>query len=125
MSTPSEPPFEDDASGEAWFQKGVALLEGRKQERELEEKLRRQMAHSVMYEVQFWIGMMMVLVLFFGANVAGSEAARFGPAVLAVVMFAGAIDNAAAKRTQAMLEWIEHQKTKGKPSGIDSPPPAS
>lgn len=49
---------EDDASGEAWFQKGVTLLKGRKQEREFEEKLRRRMAHSVMYEWQFWLGMM-------------------------------------------------------------------
>jgi len=46
MPTPAEPRFEDDASGEAWFQKGVTLLEGRKQEREFEEKLRRMSYHK-------------------------------------------------------------------------------
>ena len=40
MPLPAEPHFQDDASGEAWFQKGVTLLEGRKQEREIEAKLR-------------------------------------------------------------------------------------
>ena len=120
MPASAEPRFEDDACGEAWFQKGVTLLEGRKQEREFEEKLRRRMKHSVMYEVQFWVGMMMVLFVLFGANAAGSEVVKFAPTVLAVVMFAAAIDSAAAKRTQAMLDWIEYQKTKGKPLGIDS-----
>ncbi len=125
MPTPAEPRFEDDASGEAWFQKGVTLLEGRKQEREFEEKLRRRMKHSVMCEWQFWVGMMMVLFLFFGANAAGSEVVKFAPTVLAVVMFAAAIDSAAAKRTQAVLEWIEYQKSKGGSPSMDSLPPAT
>ena len=109
--------LENDACDEAWFQKGVALLEGRKQERELEEKLRRRMAHSVMYEWQFWVGMMWVLWLFFGTD----KTLGFLATVSAVVAFACAIDGAATKRTQAMLEWIEYQKAKG----IDSMPPAS
>ena len=116
-----EPRLKDDASGEAWFQKGVTLLEGRKLERELEEKLRRRMAHSVMHEWQFWIGMMWVLWLFFGKD----EPIRFIATISSVVSFVVAIDGAAAKRTQAMLEWLEYLKTKGKLPGIDSPPPAS
>jgi hypothetical protein len=118
MPTPAEPRFEDDASGEAWFQKGVTLLEGRKQERGLEEKIRRM---SVMHEWQFWIGMMWVLWLFFGTD----EPIRFIATVSAVISFACAIDGAAAKRTQAMLEWIEYKKTKGKPSSTDSLPSAA
>ncbi len=121
MPTTAEPRLEDDASGEAWFQKGVTLLEGRKQEREFEEKLRRM---SVMQEWQFWIGMLWVLILFFAANGTGSETARFIAAVSAVISFACAIDGAAAKRTQAMFEWIEYQKSKGRASGIDSVSPA-
>lgn len=120
MSQDLEPRLEDDASGEAWFQKGVTLLEGRKLERELEEKYRRRMAHSVMHEWQFWIGMMWVLWLIFGTD----EPIRFIATVSAVVSFAVAIDGAAAKRTQAMLEWIDYQRTQGKPSGIDSLPVA-
>jgi|GEM_PF-3137033 len=119
MSTPAEPRFKDDASGEEWFQKGITLLEGRKQERELEEKLRRKMAHSVMYEWQFWLGMVWVLILFFSGRDAGNDTVRFLATVSAVISFAAALDGAAAKRTQAMLDWIEYQKAKGKPSGID------
>lgn len=109
MSNP-EPRCEDDASGEAWFKKGVTLLEGRKQEREFEEKLRRRMAHSVMYEWQFWLGMMWVLLLFFSPNVAGAEVTRFIATIASVVSFALAIDGAAAKRTLALLEWMEYHK---------------
>ncbi len=118
MPTPAEPRFENDTSGEAWFQKGVTLLEGRKQEREFEEKLRRRMAHSVMHEWQFWIGMMWVLWLFFGKD----EPIRFIATISAVVSFAVAIDGAAAKRTQAMLDWIEYQKSKGGALSTDSLP---
>lgn len=117
MPAPTEPRFEDGASSEAWFQKGATLLKGRK----MEEKLRRRMAQPVMHEWQFWIGMMWVLWLFFGTD----ETIRFIATVSAVISFAVAIDGAAAKRTQAMLEWLEYQKTKGKLPGIDSPPPAS
>ena len=116
MSSPAEPRFEDDASGEAWFQKGVTLLEGRNHDRELEEKLRRRMTHSVMHEWQFWVGMMWVLWLFFGTD----RTLGFLATVSAVVAFACAIDGAASKRTQAMLEWIEYQQGKGGPSSIDS-----
>jgi hypothetical protein len=121
MNQNSEPRFEDAASGEEWFQKGVTLLEGRKQERELEGKLRRKMAHSIMYEWQFWVGMMWVLMVFFGTN----DALRFLGTISAVVAFALAIDGAAAKRTQGMLDWIEYDKARDKPSSIDSQPLAS
>ncbi|OYW78028.1 MAG: hypothetical protein B7Z37_01435 [Verrucomicrobia bacterium 12-59-8] len=48
------------------------------------------------------------------------ETIRFLATVDAVISFATAIDGAADKRIRAVLEWIEYQKTKDKPSGIDS-----
>ena len=120
MSTPSEPRLEDDASGEAWFQKGVTLLEGRKQEREIEEKLRRRMAHSVMYEMHFWLGVMWVVMLLFNASKAGNEPINYLSVICAVVFFAAAIDGAAAKRSLAILEWIEYQKASKHPAGKNS-----
>ena len=116
-----EPRLKDDASGVAWFQKGATLLEGRKQDREFEEKLRRRMKHSVMQELQFWVGMAWVMFLFFGTD----KTFGFLATVSAVVAFACAIDGAAAKRALAILEWIEYQKAKGKPAGVDSLPSAS
>ncbi len=119
MTTPAEPRLEDDASGEAWYQKGVTLLEGRKQERKWEEEMR---GISVMHEWQFWLGVMWVLMLVFNAGRAGADVLTFIAAVSAVVSFACAIDGAGSKRTQSMLDWIEHQRSKDTPPGIDSPP---
>jgi len=78
-----------------------------------------------MHEWQFWVGMMWVLILFFAPNGTGSETARFIAAVSAVISFACAIDGAAAKRTQAMLEWIQFQKSKGGASSTDALPAAA
>lgn len=54
MHPPAESKFEDDASGEAWFQKGVTLLHGRNRERAEDELLRRAMARSILQEWQAW-----------------------------------------------------------------------
>ena len=120
MSTLSEPRLKDDASQAAWFQKDVNLLEGRKQARGLEEKLRRQMGRSVMREVHFWLGMMWVVVLFFNAGKPGNDPINYIAVICSVVFFAAAVDAAAAKRSLAMLEWMEHRQARDKPEGKDT-----
>lgn len=120
MSTPSEPRLRDDASQEAWFQKGVNLLEGQKQALGLEEKLRRQMRRSVMHEVHFWLGMMWVVMLFFNAGKPGNDPINYIAVICSVVFFATAVDGAAAKRSLAMLEWMEHRQGGDKPEGKDT-----
>lgn len=120
MSTPSEPRLKDDASQKAWFQKGINLLEGRKQARGLEEKLRRQMRRSVMHEVYFWLGMMWVVMLFFNAGKPGNDPINYIAVICSVVFFAAAVDGAAAKRSLAMLEWMEHRQGGDKPEGQDT-----
>lgn len=112
MPPPAEPKFEDDASGEAWFQKGVTLLEGRKQERETEERLRRAMNQSVTQQWQ------MLPALLLGTSALWQmhrvpDPLLTGLNIFMVVGFVlGAIDNANAKRTQAILDWIEHEREK-------------
>ncbi|HEY1051793.1 MAG TPA: hypothetical protein VGE39_18610 [Prosthecobacter sp.] len=114
MPPPAEPLLQDDASGEAWYQKGVTLLEGRKQERETEDKLRKAMARSVLQEWQAWLGLFMGFMAIFQAHL-GCSPSIVGPTALSsVVMLIAAIDNANAKRTQAILDWIEHQRQKEK-----------
>ena len=50
MKPSGETLHEDDASGEAWFQKGVSVLEEKKRDREFEELLKKQMAHPAVFE---------------------------------------------------------------------------
>jgi hypothetical protein len=115
MKPSLEASHEDDASGEAWFQKGVTLLEERKHEREFEEALKKRMAHPALCEPAFWIGI--------GLAVAGCSLDviwqdvwyRCFWMVMVVIHICGGMEDASQKRMKAMLEWIEHQKRKQTP----------
>lgn len=114
MSSPADPPLQDDASGEAWYQKGVTLLEGRQQEREIEEKLRKEMNQSVLVQ---W-HMLLALILGVGTFWQIQKSAPpllIGLNVFMVLLFIlSAIDTANAKRTRAILAWVEHERQKEK-----------
>lgn len=113
MPPPADPVLEDDASGEAWFQKGVTLLEGRKQERETEEQLRKAMGRSIMGQWHFWLAVLfgMGALLLRPAGIAWWSMA-VPLAVSGLFSFVNALDQAAAKRTEAILEWIKYQREK-------------
>lgn len=93
------------------------MLEERKHDSEVEEKLRRRMRHSVMHEMHFWLGIMWIVMLFFNSGKPGNDPINYMAAICAVVFFAAAIDGAAAKRTQALLRWIDHRQGGDKPVG--------
>jgi hypothetical protein len=104
----------DDASSEAWFQKGVSVLEGKKQEREFEERLKKQMAHPAVFEPAFWFGIVMVVVGAWTISWSHELWLRIFWALMVITQFCSALEGASQKRMKAMLEWIEHQKTKEK-----------
>lgn len=110
MPLPAEPHFQDDASGEAWFQKGVTLLDGRNQERANDEKLSKAMSRSLLQEWQTWLAFCIGILAFFQAQLAAGHWIVGLSIFNTVVVFIWAIDSANAKRTRAMLEWIEHQR---------------
>lgn len=113
MPPSAEPRLEDDASGEAWFQKGVTLLEGRKQERETEEKLLKAMARSILQEWQLALVPVWGVLAFFTYRPEAMSVFLSGIfALCSLLSLIAAIDNANAKRTQAILAWIEHQRQK-------------
>lgn len=103
----------DDASGEAWFQKGATLLEGRKQERETKEKLLKAMNRSIMQEWHFWLALCFGMFAFAAQLLASAGWGVTIPlTVSGFFSFVNAMDRVAAKRTQAILAWIEHAREK-------------
>ena len=114
MKTIGEPILEDDASGEAWFQRGVTLLEGRKQEREIEERLKKRMAHPVVFEPAFWIGIVTAVAAAWTSNITHERSLLVFYSIMIITQLCSALDTASQKRLKAMLDWIEHQKAKEK-----------
>ena len=112
MKAPGELPPENDASSEAWFQKGVSVLEDKKLEREFEERLKKQMAHPALFEPAFWIGIVLVVVGAWVCTMSNELWLRIFWALMIITQFCSALEGASQKRMKAMLEWIEHQKTK-------------
>lgn len=112
MKAPGELPPENDASSEAWFQKGVSVLEDKKLEREFEERLKKQMAHPALFEPAFWIGIVLVVVGAWVCTMSNELWLRIFWALMIITQFCSALEAASQKRMKAMLEWIEHQKTK-------------
>jgi len=111
----TEPRLEDYASGEAWFQKGVTLLEGRKQEREIEDKLRTAMGRSILQEWQLVLVPIWGVLAFFAHKSDAMSLFLTGLCALCgLLSLIAAIDNANAKRTQAMLDWMKYQRQKDK-----------
>lgn len=110
MPPPAQSEVEDAANGEAWFQKGVALLDRRKEERALEARLKRAMNCSV---IQQW---QMLPALLTGAMIFCQQPTQSSPwmlglnVVMIVFWILSAIDRAQAKRTQALLEWIQYRE---------------
>ncbi|MBK8094413.1 MAG: hypothetical protein IPK32_21230 [Verrucomicrobiaceae bacterium] len=115
MKIPGETLQEDDASGEAWFRKGVTLLDGRKREREFEEVLKKRMEHPALYEPGFWIGMAMVVLAAWASTLSNDLWHRIFYALLPLTQICSAMEEASKKRMKAMMEWIEYQKTKETP----------
>lgn len=114
MPPSADPVLEDDASGEAWFQKGVTLLEGRKQEREIEEKLLRSMHRQTLQEGHTWLALFVGLMAIFQAHLGAAPWLTGLTALSSVIMLIGAIDSASAKRTRAVLAWMEYRQQKDK-----------
>lgn len=117
MPPSAEPLFQDDASGEAWLQKGAALLEGRKHEREIEEKLRKAMTRSVLLEWQTWLAVFLGILALFQAHLSSGPLIVGLTAFCSVVSLLGALDTSNARRTLAMLAWMEHQREKERAAG--------
>jgi hypothetical protein len=115
MQPSLEASHEDDASGEAWFQKGMTLLEERKREREFEEALKKRMEHSAFQEPSFLLGVVIVAAAVWSCSVSEEFIFRFLLFPLAGMQFFAALESASQKRMKAMLEWIEHQKSKQTP----------
>lgn len=112
MPPPAQPRPNDDAANEAWFQKGVTLLEGRKEAREIEEKLRKAMDQSVLLQWQMLLALLLGVSTFWQIQRAAPPLS-LGLNVLIVLLFIlSAIDNANARRTRALLAWMEHQREK-------------
>ncbi len=115
MKPSGEALHEDDASGEVWFQKGVTVLEEKKREREFEELLKKQMAHPAAFEPAFWIGIVMVVAAAWACTISNELWLRIFWALMIIIQFCSALESASQKRMKAMLEWIEHQKSKQTP----------
>lgn len=114
MPPPADSHLEGDASGEAWFQKGVTLLEGRKQEREIEEKLRKAMDQSVLLQWHTLLALILGIGTFWQIETAASLLSIGLNSFLVMLFIFSAIDSANAKRTQAILSWISHEREKEK-----------
>lgn len=108
MSVPIEPKLED----EAWFQKGVTLLEGRKQERETEEKLRKAMNQSVLMQWPMLAALLMGIATFWKIQRVAPPHMIALNVFIILVCILSAIDNANTKRTRAILAWIDHEREK-------------
>lgn len=115
MRPPAESLLQDEASGEAWYQKGVTLLEGRKQEREIEANLRKVMTRSVLLEWQTGVTLFIGILALFQAHLASGPLIVGLTAFCSVVSLLGAIDTANAKRTQAMLDWMDYLRQRHAP----------
>lgn len=115
MKTSCETLHEDDASSEAWFQKGVTLLEDRKHDREFEEALKKRMAHPAVCEPVFWIGIAMVGTGVWAGTLSDDLMLRILCTLFPLIQICSAMEAASQKRMKAMLEWIEHQKSKQTP----------
>ena len=89
-------------------ERGEALLRIRKMERTEEIRLRREMLRPVFREWIFWLG------VFVGLATKSGEPQSNGPVMLAIIFCVVALDRAARKRAQAVWDWNELQKAKGK-----------
>lgn len=112
MKAPSESPPDNDANSEAWFQKGLSVLEIKKQEREFEERLKKEMAHPALFEPVFWIGIGLLCASNWLDVIWQDAWYRLFWVLTVIVHICNALDTASQKRMKAMIEWIEHQKTK-------------
>lgn len=113
MNKPAKEPHEDDASGEARFQRGVTLLDTQKHERETEEMLRLRMFRSLWSEWMLWVGLVLGVMSVNLCSAANVGLFSIVACIFVSIMFMiGAADSAATKRSQAILDWIEYQKTR-------------
>lgn len=112
MNSSNAPDLENDVSDEAWFQKGVTLLESRKQERELEELIKKRMEHPAICEPGFWLGVVFLLATTWPTTFMQEWWIRVPWVLMALFQICGAMEEASKKRVKALLEWIDHQKSK-------------
>jgi len=100
-------------SDDVILEKGEAILRARTEQRDLEIKLRKAMFRSFLSEWTFWVGLSLLGIDIWFQNIFSTPARvlNWMPGMLFIL---SALESASMKRTQAVLDWLEYQKSKDK-----------
>ena len=101
---------EEDALAE-----GAEIISRRKERQEMEARLRKRMGHSMVNEWMFWLGVALSVLYIYSGSLSAALPFDILKWMLPVFLIFSGMESAAMKREQALLDWIEYQKTKDKP----------
>lgn len=101
-------------SDDVILEKGEVILRVRKEQRDMEIKLREAMFRPFTHEWMFWVGLSLVGIDIWLQQIF-STPARMLSLIPGMLFILSALESASMKRAQALLDWIEYQTSKDKP----------
>lgn len=101
-----------ELSDEAMLVKGNEILDARREREQKEAELKRHMRHSMMKEWMFWMGIALCFLNAYLGDFSSTSTLGLLSWLPAGLFILTGMECAAMKREQALLDWIECQKSK-------------